>query len=409
MLVPKLRFKGYQAPWYNLLIKDIMKITSGQGFKASEYALSDKENQIRLLQIENIKYGTIQWGANTAYLPLDYLDKYSHLVLRKDDIVLALNRPVTNNQLKIAILTSNDSPSILYQRVGRCDFLRNENNYFYFYLLQKELKNFVIKQSIGSDQPFISLGALYKHQVTTTQKSEQNKIADFLSSTDEKIALQSRKIELLEQYKKGMMQKLFSQKIRLKDDHGNFYPEWKKQSIEDIGIVIGGGTPDTSNLLYWNGDIPWFTPTEIVNRFVYKSNRLITKEGVNASSAKLLPAGAILFTSRATIGDIAIAKIPCTTNQGFQSIVVSKDYNNLFIYYMLITMKPTFIRTSSGSTFLEISKSAFKKIEIKTPVKSEQDKIAGFLSSIDDKIAIENTKLDKLKQWKQGLLQQMFV
>ncbi|EIJ34488.1 restriction endonuclease subunit S [Thiothrix nivea] len=207
--VPRLRFPEFRdgGEWDEVLFGSIIKINSGKGFKASEYS----KNGIRLLQIENVGYGIVKWSDNAVYLPQNYTIKYSGLVLHEGDIVLALNRPVTNGELKIARLKKNDDPSLLYQRVGKLELLSDDiNEDFAFHLCQIFVKDFVIKQSIGSDQPFISITTLYAQVITIPSSSlEQQKIADCLSTIDELITAQSQKIEALKSHKKGLMQQLF--------------------------------------------------------------------------------------------------------------------------------------------------------------------------------------------------------
>ena len=134
--------------------------------------------------------------------------------------------------------------------------------------------------------------------------------------------------------------------------------DWEIKMLGEVGEIVGGGTPDTKKIEFWNGNetIQWFTPTEIKSNFVFKSKRTISKEGLKNSSAKLLPVGTVLFTSRATIGDVAITTEECATNQGFQSFVVNKNNNNLFLSNWLRFYKDNWLKLASGSTFLEISK-----------------------------------------------------
>ncbi len=111
-----------------------------------------------------------------------------------------------------------------------------------------------------------------------------------------------------------------------------FSDEWKGKMLGEIVEIIGGGTPETNIEEYWNGKIQWFTPTEIKSNYVSNSLRTITEAGLKKSSAKILPKGAILLTTRATIGEVAIAMNDCSTNQGFQSLVVRQGINNIFIF-----------------------------------------------------------------------------
>ena len=178
--------------------------------------------------------------------------------------------------------------------------------------------------------------------------------------------------------------------------------------LGDVGSFIGGGTPSTIDQNYWNGDILWLTPTEIKGGMVTDSIRKITKLGLENSSAKLLPIGAILITTRATIGDVGIASKPCTTNQGFQSLVVNIDQSNLFWYYWIIANKQELIRCASGSTFPEISKNEIKQIIALSPSFQEQQKIASTLSSLDNLISSQTERIGLLQQHKKGLMQGMF-
>lgn len=175
-----------------------------------------------------------------------------------------------------------------------------------------------------------------------------------------------------------------------------FTEGWATKSISDLATVIGGGTPDTTVKSYWNGDIQWFTPSEIgKNKYVDLSLRTITEEGLNNSSAKLLPPYTILLSSRATVGECSIALQECATNQGFQSLI-AKNCDMDFLYYLIQTKKKELIRKACGSTFLEISANEIRKIHTYVPSINEQKKIGVLLSLIDKRIATQNKIIEKL-------------
>ena len=187
-----------------------------------------------------------------------------------------------------------------------------------------------------------------------------------------------------------------------------FNGEWETKLINDLAVVIGGGTPDTTIKSYWDGEIQWFTPSEIgKNKYVDSSLRTITEEGLNNSSAKLLPPNTILLSSRATIGECSLSLRECATNQGFQSLV-SKKCNVDFLYYLIQTKKRDLIRKSCGSTFLEISANEVRKIQVSVPTDVEQQKIAGLLSLIDERIATQNKIIEDLKKLKSAIRKKMF-
>lgn len=184
-----------------------------------------------------------------------------------------------------------------------------------------------------------------------------------------------------------------------------FCGEWVTKSINDLAVVIGGGTPDTTVKSYWDGEIQWFTPSEIgKNKYVDSSLRTITEVGLNNSSAKLLPPNTILLSSRATIGECSLSLRECATNQGFQCLV-SKKCNVDFLYYLIQTKKKDLIRKSCGSTFLEISANEVRKIQVSVPSDVEQQKIAELLSLIDERIATQNKIIEKYESLIKGIAQ----
>ena len=184
-----------------------------------------------------------------------------------------------------------------------------------------------------------------------------------------------------------------------------FSGEWKKCTINDLATVVGGGTPDTTVKSYWGGDIQWFTPSEIgKNKYVDFSLRTITRDGLDNSSAKLLPLHTILLSSRATVGECSIASNECTTNQGFQSLI-AKQCNIDFLYYLIQTKKKDLIRNACGSTFLEISANEIRKIKVAVPVQNEQEQIAKLLSLVDERIATQNKIIEKYESLINGIIQ----
>lgn len=186
-----------------------------------------------------------------------------------------------------------------------------------------------------------------------------------------------------------------------------------KCKLGDVCEVIGGGTPRTTVEEYWNGDIAWITPKDLsgyVDIYIANGERNITKQGLDDSSAQLLPKGAVLLTSRAPIGYIAIASNELCTNQGFKSFVVNENkLSNLYLYYWLKHNKDFLQSIGTGTTFMEIPASRAKEIEIDLPPLATQQKIAATLSCLDAKIA-NNTKINHhLEQMAQAIFKSWLV
>ena len=186
---------------------------------------------------------------------------------------------------------------------------------------------------------------------------------------------------------------------------------WKEVTIGDVATIIGGGTPSTLNPSYWNGDIQWFTPAELNDskKYVSKSERTITEQGLKESSAKLLPKGTVLLTTRASIGLTAILKNPACTNQGFQSLIAKDICCNEFLYYVIPLIKDEMLSRASGSTFAEISAKKLSTITLQLPPIAEQQRIAKALSDVDALIFTTKKLIQKKKNIKQGTMQELLT
>lgn len=187
---------------------------------------------------------------------------------------------------------------------------------------------------------------------------------------------------------------------------------WATYQLDEICEVVGGGTPERSNSAYWNGDIPWVSPTEITSlsgRYISNSKEKITEFGLSKSSAKLHPVGTILMTSRASIGFAAINTIPVATNQGFQSFRCTEKIYNEFLYQLITWQRRELERLSAGSTFLEISSTNVKSLSVVIPNYQEQQKIAAILTAVDEAIESTQAQINKLKDLKTSMMQELLT
>lgn len=189
--------------------------------------------------------------------------------------------------------------------------------------------------------------------------------------------------------------------------------KWKKVKISDLGQVIGGATPSTKKEEYYNGDIAWITPKDLSDfhgRYISKGERSITKAGMDSCSTQLLPKNTILFSSRAPIGYVAIAKNELCTNQGFKSVIPNDNVDYLFLYYLLKYNKDRIEAVGSGTTFKEVSGSTMRNIEVMIPESLEvQRNISAILNAIDSKIELNQQINDNLEQQAQSFFQELFV
>ncbi|MCY4001042.1 MAG: restriction endonuclease subunit S [Bacteroidetes bacterium] len=229
---------------------------------------------------------------------------------------------------------------------------------------------------------------------------------------DDLIAAQGRKIDVLRQYKLGLMQQLFPQagettpRLRFSDftDAGR----WKPSTLGKAGTFMMGGKPSFSVPEYWGGDIQWFTPADIKKRKLSKSKRTITAEGLNNSSSNLLPTGAIIIATGANIGNIGITENPCAISGRLHSLIVEPHDVNLFWYYWLEYYNHELTYHIRRSMFIKTSSKELEEMRTLRPQKAEQQKIADCLATMDDLIEAEVIKTSMFQQYKYGLVQRFY-
>ena len=190
-----------------------------------------------------------------------------------------------------------------------------------------------------------------------------------------------------------------------------FSDAWEQRKLGDIADIVGGGTPSTGNQSYWDGDIDWYAPAEIADQiYANSSQKKITGLGYENSSAKMLPPGTVLFTSRAGIGKTAILTRKGCTNQGFQSVVPHRgELDSYFIFSRTEELKRYGELVGAGSTFVEVSGKQMAVMELMMPpTMREQQTIGGFFQQLDHLITLHQRKFEKLTNVKKSMLEKMF-
>ncbi|HCY4458409.1 TPA: restriction endonuclease subunit S [Staphylococcus aureus] len=412
--VPELRFPGFEGEWEEKKLRELRNPNDKYSYTGGPFGSDLKKSDyttegIQIIQLQNIGDGYF-YNRNRVFTSYEKAESLKSCNIFPGDIVIAkMADPIA----RAAIVPNNNGKYLMASDGIRLsvDTLNFNTKFILECINRKSFRKKVEDNSSGSTRMRIGLSTLGNLTIKTTTLNEQQRIAEFLSKLDRQIELEEQKLELLQQQKKGYMQKIFSQELRFKDENGNDYPDWEEKQLGEVAEIIGGGTPSTKNKLYWNGEINWFSPIEIGNKtYVYSSQKKITEEGLRKSSAKILPVGTILFTSRAGIGKTAILAKESTTNQGFQSIVPRKGLlDSYYVYTISNILKILAEKVGAGSTFSEISKKQMEQLNLNIPMIKEQKNISKFFSKFDNLIEIHERKLEFLKQRKQSLLQKMFV
>ena len=279
---------------------------------------------------------------------------------------------------------------------GFKSFICNEelinNEYLYYFLIAK--KNFIETMANGSTFKEISLTSAKNIPIKLPSLEVQKKIVETLGDLDRKIELNYKIIDNLEKVAEKTYKHWFVEE--LSEDEKYIRKDWESVKIGDVVNLMGGGTPKTSEVKYWeNGDVNWFTPSDLTNTnsiFVLESHRKITKEGLKNSSAKLIPPYSLLLSSRATIGELAINQTIATTNQGFIVLIPNQEISIYQLYFWAKLNKNKIISMSNGSTFKEISKRDFKPLEILLPKNIERFNLImqDYFNQIEELIAETN-------------------
>ena len=189
-------------------------------------------------------------------------------------------------------------------------------------------------------------------------------------------------------------------------------PGWREVALGEIAEIVGGSTPSTKDAANFDGEVPWLTPKDLSgphDRYISRGERNLSQKGLDSCSAKLLPEGTVLLSTRAPVGYVAIAKNPISTNQGFRSLITREGASSEFLYYWLLHNTDELKKHSSGSTFDELSGSSLKSIAISLPPLPEQRAIAHILGTLDDKIELNRRMNETLEAMARALFKSWFV
>ena len=297
----------------------------------------------------------------------------------------------------------------VHQRVYRItDFSAQLNGRYFFYVFSSKFYDRIMAMTAKSSVDSVRMETIAGMQIPLPSRDEQHSIAEALSEVDGMLGELETLIAKKQAVKQAAMQQLLTGKTRL----SGFSGDWATATLGEAAGIRNGATPSTRIAAYWNGPIQWCTPTDITRtrgKYLIKTERSVTAEGLAGCAASLLPVGALLLCSRATIGEIKIAVSPVCTNQGFKSLVCTDGVSNEFLYYLLVTLKPRIIERAIGSTFLEIGKRDVASIEVRLPPHGEQRAIAAVLSDMDAEIAALEQRREKTRTIKQGMMQQLLT
>lgn len=392
---PELRFPEFKDEWIEKAFGDFTKTN-----QRLQIAISNRETQY--------KEGYYFYITNEFLKPNNKIKYYiknppNSVIANKDDILMTR----TGNTGKVITGVHGAFHNNFFKI--KFDNKQYDRLFIYELLKSSKINNKILSLAGTSTIPDLNHSDFYSIKSFIPKYEEQQKLGIFFSKLDRQIELEEEKLELLEQQKRGYMQKIFSQDLRFKDENGNVYPKWVTQKIKELGNVYTGNTPSKKQSMYWNSNnYIWVTPTDINNKKDLKNSEyMLSDEGFK--KARQLPKNTLLITCIASIGKNAILREEGSCNQQINALVPNSDKNVDFLYYAFEKVSKYMKRIAGKTATQIVNKSTFENISIEVPNFEEQLKVGRFLNSFDKLIEKQVSKIELLKQRKQGFLQKMFV
>lgn len=402
MAVPKLRFKEFLGDWSKSTLGNISEIFDGT-HQTPKYV----DSGVKFVSVENINdlYSTDKYITKDAF-DADFKNKP-----RANDILMTR---ITAGEIGATAIVKNDEPLGYYVSLA---LIRPNHyclsGYLNQYISTNIFKNELHKRIIHTAFPKkINLGDINDCEVSYPSKDEQTKIANFLTAVDEKISQLNEQHQLMIQYKKGVMQKIFSQEIRFKDDNGEDFGEWEEKKLSDIANFRRGSFPQPYGLAKWldpNG-MPFVQVFDVSDNLKLKNFTKIKISKLAQEKSVFVKKGTLIITIQGTIGRVAKMQYDAYVDRTlliFQSYKI--DVNIDFIKYALFLLFELEKEKADGGIIKTITKETLSSFTLQLPSIKEQAQIANFLDVLDEKINNTFEQLQTVKQWKKGLLQQMLV
>lgn len=405
---PKLRFPDFEGEWEKKKLKDI----------SERITTKNKINNKNVLTI-SAQHGLIsQLEFFTKSVSAKNLTGY--YLLNKNDF--AYNKSYSNGYPFGAIKRLNRYESGVVSTLYICfKFYTDIDNSFAEKYFETGIQNHEIEkvaQEGARNHGLLNIGVndFFNINIKIPSLPEQTKIASFLTAVDDKLQALKKKKQLLEQYKKGVMQKIFSQELRFKDDNGNDYPDWEEKKLGDIGKTYNGLTGKSKE--HFGDGKPYIQYKQIFDDSKIDISRFELVQITTTENQNKVVFGDVFFTvSSETPNEIGTASVLLDHIEelylnsfcfGFRpSNLYLSPYFSRYLFRNEL-FRHQIIKLAQGSTRFNMSKVQLMKLTVKLPCIEEQTKIANFLSTIDDKIKVVEMQIEKMEVWKKGLLQQLF-
>lgn len=421
-LVPELRFPGFDGEWDVSKLKNGISFLAGYAFKSD--LMSSVSGKYQLLKMSNVYQNELMLKRNPSFWgELDV--KLHKFILKKDDVLLTLTGTVNKRDYGYSVKIPESDKFLINQRLVCLSEINGKSNSKFIrqlVLTERFYYHFFSSSKGGTgNQSNVSIEDLKDIELPTPSLPEQQKIASFLTAVDNKISKLTRKKELLEQYKRGVMQKIFSQEIRFKDENGKSFPDWEEKRLGDVLNVIDGDRGTN----YPNGDdfssegYCLFLNAKNVTKkgFLFDQVSFISKEKDEVLRKGKLKKNDLILTTRGTVGNMAyyddsVSYINMRINSGM--VIIRNENRSISSNFIYMTFTSPYLLTqlqkiAFGSAQPQLTVKEINQFKLLLPSYPEQQHMASFLSDIDKKLESIELKLSQTQTFKKGLLQKLFI
>ncbi|SNR50976.1 type I restriction enzyme, S subunit [Lutibacter agarilyticus] len=405
-LTPQLRFKEFDGEWEQKNLGDVTKYIKGFAFKSEDY----KNEGVRIVRVSDLGVDRIKNNNGKLFIDEDKASEFDKYKLRTGNIVITTvgSKPeMLESAVGRGIYIHNDNEGLLNQNMLKFENVKDVSNGFIIGLINSKRYQHYMKGIArgNANQANITVVDLLQYNLNIPQLPEQQKIATFLTSVDTKIQQLTRKKQLLETYKKGAMQQLFSQKLRFKQNNGSEFPKWEEKRL-------GAEVVSYNKKSTFNDEFEVLTSSNkglMLQSEYYGENRLTERDNLGFN---VIPEKHITYRSRSdnrkftfNINKLGITGVIST----YYPVFISKNGSSNFIVELLNFNQNYIGKFSVGTSQTVLSFNELKRIKFKIPCSEEQQKIANYLSALDTKIESVQKQLSQTQTFKKGLLQQLFV
>ncbi len=382
------------SEWKETTLGEIsLKITDGAHHSPKEFDCGKPMFSVKNMRDQGFDYNGVKTISDEDFVKL----VNSGCQPQKDDILIAKDGSVMKHVFRVK--GAIDYVLLSSIAIVRPDKSKVNPSYLVYAIKDPSTTDLILNNFVGgSGVPRIVLKDFKKVDLTIPSLDTQKSIASILSSLDDKIDLLHRQNATLEKMAETLFRQWFVEEAK---------EEWDEGTLDDILTVKGGSTPSTSEPAYWNGKIHWTSPKDITNLngiYLFDTERKITELGLSKISSGLLPKGTLLMSSRAPVGVLAFCEVPVAINQGYIAILDNKGYSKEFIYLWLKANIDVVHSFSNGSTFMEISKTAFKTLQLQLPPKQVMTDFQLLVKPLFNKIKSNHIQIRTLTALRDTLL-----